>query len=103
MSEPLWEYCEVDLEARGGGIKGLFGNMAGFYYARFVAMGIGPRGRYKVAETPEFKHRGINEDMGKKWGEDALSDIAGQLVRDGWEPLPTTGTWYGLRFRRRAK
>lgn len=76
--------------------------MIGFYYARFFAMGVGPRGRYKVAETADFKHRGINEHMGKEWGENALSDLAATLVSDGWEPLPTTGSWYKLRFRRRA-
>jgi hypothetical protein len=77
----------------------------------FQARATGADGKeYVVAESRQWEswlnnlgkyHGDWDLDGGRKSGEPALNELASTLMNDGWEPLPVTGPWFKLRFRRR--
>ena len=83
VSEPELEMCEVKIESKQGTSSTEW---------RFVAEGVGPRGRYQVAIT----------DWSGKDPENDLDRLVDGLIQDGWEFVEAESSMVGGKFRRLA-
>jgi hypothetical protein len=94
-----WETCTIDIAYTKRGFL--------TQKVKLWADATGPRGSYRVAESPDFEPY-FGQPL---WDEKAqhskvqqpLNELISKLLSEGWEPLPNKGElWYNLRFRRRA-
>ena len=97
--EPVWEYCEVEIEQKG---------MADFV---LHALAVGSQGEYVVFSSRKFKAmpgfttyyvkdgiRMLHSAPGSAGP--AIQEVTRYMAGQGWQPLPRGQYWYSYRFRR---
>lgn len=76
----------------------------------FVLEAMGPQGSYRAATSEEFTYplspHARDLEAYPKVGparQHIFNKFVGQLIADGWEPVPNQGYWHEQNFRRRVK
>jgi hypothetical protein len=99
VDESRWEMCEIEREYIGS--IGRFLALQDQF--KFIAKAIGPQGVYNAGETPLFLDRPANV-KDREEQQKLLPILIAYLVKNGWEPVETSGRgWYSYKFRRRVK
>lgn len=92
---PVYETCQVTVVK----VLGLY---------NFVAQAVHPsRGVQKAGSSPTFNIDPNTTTLGLKHAhaQRCLNSLVRRLVKEGWEPTPTSTDqfWYNLRFRRSVR
>src|SRR5437016_2133275 len=108
VEQPRWETCEIKHTVVGK--NSIFG--AGTL--KFVAVAIGPNGRYWAAESARFPTAENSEDMPSAYhpsrpdevaleeAREALDGLITILSKEGWDHSGMGEYWYNHQFRRRV-
>jgi hypothetical protein len=115
--ETRWETCEIYACCH---------HKEGFLlptsFVQFFASGLGPKGKYTVAESRPFAYNSrigggdcskegdsvvlsyTNNEKENKAARDSFDDFVAELHAKGWDSLGRFGEhWYSVRFRRQSR